>query len=100
MKDPPGHVATSGPGAGQPSVTLTSRYDKFHNRTTLADNLGSAGLTTFQYDAAFRLTTIASSFGGTSGPQVVLGYDPANRLTSVTRVILTGPQRLRRAKNR
>jgi RHS repeat-associated protein len=79
--------ATSGPGTGQPSMTLTSGYDKFHNRTTLADNLGSAGLTTFQYDAAFRLTTIASSFGGTSGPQVVLGYDPANRLTSVSRTI-------------
>ncbi len=66
-------IATSGPGTGQPSVTLTSGYDKVHNRTSLADNLSSAGLTTFQYDAANRLTTITTSQGGTSGPQVVFG---------------------------
>ena len=36
-------VATSGPGTGQPSVTLTSGYDQNHNRTTLADNLSMPG---------------------------------------------------------
>jgi RHS repeat-associated protein len=78
---------TSGPGSHQPSVTLTSGYDQAHNRTTLSDNLSSAGLTTLQYDAAFRLTTIAASYGGTAGPQVVLGYDAGNRLTSLSRTI-------------
>ena len=68
-------------------MTLTSGYDKFHNRTTLADNLSSAGLTTFQYDDAFRLTTIAASYGGANGPNVVLGYDAGNRLTSINRTI-------------
>jgi RHS repeat-associated protein len=80
-------AATSGPGAGQPSVTLTSGYDPNHDLTSLADNLSSAGLTTLQYDAAFRLTTITTSYGGTAGPQVVLGYDPGNRDTSISRTI-------------
>ncbi|MGC8642678.1 MAG: RHS repeat-associated core domain-containing protein [Isosphaeraceae bacterium] len=73
--------------AGLPSVTLTSGYDQNHDRTTLADNLSSAGLTTFSYDPAFRLTTIAASYGGTAGPQVDFGYDPGNRLTSISRTI-------------
>ncbi len=80
-------AATSGPGAGQPSVTLTSGYDQDHDLTSIADNLSSPGLTTFQYDAAFRLTTITTSYGGTTGPQVVLGYDPGNLETSITRTV-------------
>ena len=32
-------------------------------------------------------TTIAASYGGTAGPQVALGYDPGNRLTSISRTI-------------
>ena len=74
-------------GTGQPSVTLTSGYDPFHDRTTLADNLTNAGLTTFSYDAAFRLTTVAASYGGTAGPQVVLGYDSGGLVTSISRTI-------------
>ena len=69
-------------------MTLTSGYDQFHNRTTLSRQPDSSvGLTTFHYDAAFRLTTITASYGGTNGPQVVLGYDAGNRLTSISRTI-------------
>ena len=68
-------------------MTLTSGYDPFHNRTSLTDNLSNAGVTTFSYDAAFRLTTIAVKYGTSNGPQVVLGYDAANRETSISRTI-------------
>jgi RHS repeat-associated protein len=80
-------AATSGPGSGQPSVTLTSGYDAMHDRTSLKDNLSSQGITTLVYDAGQRLTTITTSYGGTSGPQVVYTYDPANRMTSIVRTI-------------
>ncbi|WP_165235876.1 RHS repeat protein, partial [Aquisphaera insulae] len=81
-------VAESGPGTGQPSLTLTSTYDKYHNRLTLVDNVTSnVGRTTYTYDAAFRLTSIAASYNGVAGPQVVLGYDAANRETSINRTI-------------
>ena len=80
-------AATSGPVTGQPSVTLTSGYDQNHDLTSIADNLSSQGLTTFQYDEAFRLTTITTSYGGTAGPQVVLGYDPGSRETSISRTV-------------
>ena len=39
-------AATSGPGTGQPVVTLTSAYDAPHDRTSLTDNLSSEGITT------------------------------------------------------
>ena len=68
-------------------MTLTSGYDPFHNRTSLTDNLSRRGRTTFSYDAAFRLTTIAVKYGTSNGPQVVLGYDAANRETSIARTI-------------
>ena len=80
-------AATSGPGTGQPSVTLTSGYDPTHNRTSLIDNLSSAGITTFAYDSEFRLTTITTSYGGSSGPQVVFGFDSGNRVTLESRTI-------------
>jgi len=80
-------AATSGPGAGQPSVTLTSGYNAQNMRTTLSDNLTSSGITTFTYDAAERLTEVASTYGGTAGPQVVYTHDQANRLTSESRTI-------------
>ncbi len=79
--------STSG-GTGQPSVTLTSGYDAYHDRITLTDNIaGNAGLATFQYAAAFRLTNISASYNGTAGPQVILGYDPGNRQNSISRTI-------------
>jgi RHS repeat-associated protein len=72
---------------GQPTVTLTYGYDPGGNLTSVTDNLSSIGRTTYVYDAANRLTTITQSFGGTAGPQVLLGYDPGNRLTSINRTI-------------
>ncbi len=77
--------ATSGPGTGQPTVTLTYGYDQAGDETSVTDSLSSQGITTYGYDAAQRLTTIAASYGGTAGPQVVFNYDPANRLTSILR---------------
>ncbi len=80
--------ATSGGGTHQPSVTLTSGYDAYHDRTSLSDSItGNAGIITYQYDAAFRLTTISASYNGAAGPQILFGYDPANQLTSLSRTI-------------
>jgi RHS repeat-associated protein len=78
---------TSGGGTGQPNVTLTSGYSVSGRRTSLTDNLSSVGRTTYVYDAAYRLTTITRSIGGTSGPQAIFGYDNADRRTSVSRTI-------------
>jgi RHS repeat-associated protein len=72
---------------GQPNVLLTSGFDANHHRTTLADNLTSAGLTTYTFDLALRLTQESQSFGGTSGPQVAFSYDAASNLTSLSRTI-------------
>ncbi len=77
--------ATSGPGTGQPSVTLTSAYNAQHSRTSLADNLSSQGIVSFAYDSGQRVTTITTSYGGAAGLQVVFNYDPANRLTFESR---------------
>jgi RHS repeat-associated protein len=79
-------AATSSPG-GQPAVTLTSGYDAANDRTSLGDGLSSAGVTTFAYDQASRMTTLTTSYGGTSGPRVLFGYDAAGRMTSVARTI-------------
>ena len=47
----------------------------------------NACLTTSSYDLANQLSSIAQSFGGSSGPQLALGYDAGNRLTSESRTI-------------
>ncbi|MFI5459013.1 MAG: hypothetical protein ACHRXM_26590 [Isosphaerales bacterium] len=44
-------AATSGPGTGQPTVTLTSGYNAQHSLTSVTDNLSSQGITTYVYDA-------------------------------------------------
>ena len=80
-------AATSGPGTGQPSVTLTSGYNAQHSLTSVTDNLTSVGLTTLLYDAGQRLTTITTSFGGTAGPQIVTSYAPNNQISSQSRTI-------------
>ena len=61
-------AATSGPGTGQPTVTLTSGYNAQHSLTSIADNLTSAGYTTYAYDGGQRFTTITTSFGGVGRP--------------------------------
>ena len=76
-------AATSG-AAGQPAVTLTSTYDDNHNRTSLSDSLSSAGVISYSYDAANRMTSIVAEFG-TAYAQVTFGYDAADRLTSIYR---------------
>jgi YD repeat-containing protein len=68
-------------------VTLSSTYDTYGNRASLRDNLSSAGATSFAYDGMTRMTTITTSYGGTAGPQVALGYDMAGNMTSLSRTI-------------
>jgi RHS repeat-associated protein len=80
-------TAATSSSAGQPNVTLTMGYDAVAGRTSLADGLSSAGLSTYQYDAAHRLTTLTRSLGGVAGPQVILAYDAGNRVTSESRTI-------------
>ena len=83
-------VATSGPGTGQPSVTLDlglrPEPRPHHSEPTTSSN---AGLTTFSYDAAFRLTQIQASYGGGNGPDIYLGYDSGGRVTSISRTVGT-----------
>ena len=80
--------ATSGPGTGQPSVTLTSGYNAQHSLTSVSDNVtGNVGLTTYLYDAGQRLTTITTSYGGTAGPQVVTSYAANNQISAQSRTI-------------
>ncbi len=80
-------TAATSSAAGQPLVTLTTGYDAAGSRTGLADGLSVAGLTSYAYDSAYRLTTVTRSLGGVAGPQVVLGYDNADRPTSLARTI-------------
>ena len=81
-------AATSGPGTGQPSVTLTSGYNAQHSLTSVTDNVsGNVGITTYLYDAGQRLTTITTSHNGTAGPQIVTNYAPNNQISSQSRTI-------------
>ncbi len=80
-------AATSGPGAGQPNVLLSYTYDPAGDETTATDNLSSAGLTTYSYNAAEEVTGVATSYGGTAGPQVAYNYDSGGRMTSELRTI-------------
>jgi RHS repeat-associated protein len=80
-------TAATSSTAGQPSVTLTSGYDTIHDRTTLSDNLATAGLITYTYDGDQRLTELDQSFGGTAGPQVTFTYDSGGRMTFESRTI-------------
>jgi RHS repeat-associated protein len=80
--------ATSGPGTGQPTVTLTSGYDALHSLTSVTDNIsGNIGTTTYSYDLGQRLTTITTSYGGTAGPQVVTSYAPNDQISAQSRTI-------------
>ncbi len=78
---------TSGSATGQPNVALSYTYDQNRNETSVTDNLSSAGITTISYDLDERVGTVAFSYGGTAGPQVTYSYDPASRVTLVSRAI-------------
>ena len=87
-----GTLVTSGPGTGQPTVTLTYGYDPSGDVTSIKDSLSGTGatgqgITTYVYDPALRLTTISQSFGGSAGPQIVDSYDSGGRLTASIRTI-------------
>ena len=80
--------ATSGPGTGQPSVTLTSGYNAQYSLTSVVDNIsGNIGTTTYAYDLGQRLTTITTSYGGTAGPEVVTSYAANNQISAQSRMI-------------
>jgi uncharacterized protein RhaS with RHS repeats len=72
---------TSGPGTGQPTLTLTYSYDSSGDIATLKDSLSGSGATgqgiaTYVYDNTIRLTTITQSIGGTAGPKLCDGDSP------------------------
>jgi RHS repeat-associated protein len=79
--------ATSGPGTGQPGVTLTYGYDQLGDETSVTDGLSSQGLTCYTYDGAQNMTLVSATYGGTAGPEAAFSYDPANRLTSIYREV-------------
>src|SRR5262249_23435723 len=77
-------------GSGVSGFILTQGYNGFNDRTSLSDS--QYGVISYTYDAAHRLTNASLSVAGTQGPQVTLGYDPLNRLTSILRqVSSSGP---------
>ena len=47
-----GTDATSGPGSGQPTVTLTYSYDQLGDETSVTDSLSSQGITTYTFNDA------------------------------------------------
>ncbi len=79
--------ATSGPGTGQPAVTLTYSYDQLGDEASVSDSLSSEGITSYSYDPKGEMTNISTSYGGTAGPQVTLTYDDGGRLTNLSRTI-------------
>jgi RHS repeat-associated protein len=87
-----GTIATSGPGTGQPTVTLTYGYNSSGDVTTIKDSLSGSGaagqgVATYVYDNALRLGTIAQSLGGTAYGEVTMSYDPGGRLLAKTMTI-------------
>jgi RHS repeat-associated protein len=80
-------AGTTGPGSGQPSVLLSYTYDPAGSKTSITDNLSSAGITAYGYNAVEEVTAVATSYGSTAGPQVAIGYDSGGRLTSADRTI-------------
>ncbi len=78
-------MTTSGPGSGQPTVTLTYSYDQLGDVLSVSDSLSNQGVISYAYNANQQVTSITQSFGGTVGPQVTFGYDYASRLTSTSR---------------
>ena len=71
QRRPSEHEVTSGPGTGQPTLTLTYSYDPSDDLTSVKDSLSGSGatgqgITTYVYDNALRLTTITQSIGGTA----------------------------------
>ena len=66
---------------------MTSGYDANHDRTSLADNLDERRADDVPVRRGLPADEITTSYGGTAGPQVVLGYDPGNRETSISRTI-------------
>ena len=69
---------------GVPSVTLTYGYDFKDNRTSRTDNLASSGSTTWNYDKADRLTSVALSASG-GAANAWWTYDTKNRVTALNR---------------
>ena len=53
--------------------------------TSMTDSLGTSGVTSYGYDSAQRLTTIARSIGGSTVAVVGLAYDAASRVTAISR---------------
>jgi hypothetical protein len=83
---------TSGPGSGQPTVTLSYSYDQLGDETSVTDSLSSQGITTYTFNADPRMTGITTSYGGSSGPAVSFTYDNGGRLTNILRNTSSGDQ--------
>src|SRR5207237_9578852 len=66
----------------------TSGYNGFNDRTSLSDNLG--GVVTYTFDSNHEMLTASLQVSGVQGPQVALGYDANERVTSIARTVTTG----------
>ena len=69
---------------GVPHVVLTMGYNAVDDRTSVSDNLG--GTTTYAYNNAHEMTSVGIAAASLAAwPQVTLGYDNDQRLTSINR---------------
>jgi RHS repeat-associated protein len=69
---------------GLPAVNLSYVYDNVGNRTSMADSKN--GVVSYTYDPRNELTTITQSGSGTVAyDRVDMLYDPAGRMTTMTR---------------
>jgi hypothetical protein len=68
-------------------VTLTNVYNSVGLRTTVSDNLSTAGTISFSYDSAQRMSNVKMTVGGSIGPNVTFTYDAVSRLTNITRQV-------------
>ncbi len=82
---PGGKVSTMTQTADGVTRTVSYTYDAAGNLWKVTDARG--GVTTFLYDAAHRMTSIAGPGSGNVAQVTTFGYDAANRVTSVTRAI-------------
>jgi YD repeat-containing protein len=91
IEDPYGNLSTFTYSGGylntiqDPSSRLTSFT--FSGGNLEAVQQADSSRTTYTYDADERVTGIQTSYGGTAGPQLAVGYDSGGRITSESRTI-------------
>ena len=64
------------------NVVATYAYDQYGRRSTITRNGGAGAGTTYGYDGADRINSLAQSLAGSGAVTWTMSYDPANSLVS------------------